>query len=538
MEKHYIFGHMNPDTDSICASITLAYLKRKLGINAEERALGPLNKESKFVLNYWNVKEPKYLNDVKLQIKDLSYRKNCYMSELCSIEKVYDYMLTENTTGVPIIDESGKLVNLITAKEILRKMISIEDKTLDTSYDNILSTLKGEKIVKIDEEIKGTITAVSFAHSTFESTVNLSTDNILIVGDRHYIIDLAINAKVKLIIVIGNSSIKEEHIELAKKLGVNIIRTKLNTFETSRIIMFSNYIKKILNEKEPYYVQDKDYYTDFEKWSSKLKIDNYPVIDKNGICKGLLRKSEINKPSKKKVILVDHNEVEQSAIGLDEAEIVEIVDHHRIGNISTQTPINFRSMTVGCTNTIIYYLYKEYGLEIPKNIAGLMISAIISDTLLFQSATCTDLDKKVVEELNEICKLNIEEYAKEMFKTWSLEGVNINSVVNSDFKTFESNGIKFTISQAFSINTDTILNDQEEYLKVIEESKEKNKVSHFIFVVTDIIKNGSYIFYDKSSEEVVKKAWHKKEMPNGTFIEKCVSRKKQIVPVIIDALEK
>ena len=539
MEKHYIFGHMNPDTDSVCASITLAHLKREIGYRAEERVLGPINKESKFVLNYWNTSEPKYLNDVKLQIKDLDYRKNCFMLEKCSIESVYNYMLNENTTGVPIINEKGKLINIITAKEILRKMINIEDNILETSYDNIISTLKGEKIVKTDEEIKGKITAVSFAHSTFENIVNLNNEDIIIVGDRHYIIDLAINSKVKLIIIIGSSELKEEHIQLAKKLGVNIIRTKMNTLETARIIMYSNYITRILNKKEPYIVHLNDYYTDFETSSSSLKIDNYPVVDKNGICKGLLRKSEINKLNRKKVILVDHNESEQSAIGLEESEITEIVDHHRIGRISTNAPINFRNMPVGCTNTIIYYLYKEYGIKIPKNIAGLMLSAIISDTLLFESPTTTQTDKLVVEELNKICKLDIKKYGLEMFKAGtSLEGISIEEVVNQDSKTFETNGIKFIVSQAFTMDIDAILNNQNEYLEEIEKTKEKQKVDHFIFAVTDIIKNGSYIFFDKNSDKIVEKAWDKKSMVNATFIENCVSRKKQIVPVIINALEK
>lgn len=539
MEKLYIFGHMNPDTDSVCASITLANLKKSLGLNAEERVLGNINKESKFVLDYFNVKEPKYLNDVKLQIKDLNFRKNCYMNEKSSIEEVYDFMLKESTTGVPIVDDNGKLVNLITAKEILRRLINVGDNTLETSYENVLKTLKGEKIVKSTNEIRGSITAVSFAHSTFESTVNLSSEDIIIVGDRHYIIDLAIKNKVSLIILIGNSDIKEEHIELAKKNKVNIIRTSLDTFETSRLIMYSNYIRKILNETSPYTININDYYDNFEKWSTELKIDNYPVLDKNGNCKGLLRKSEINKLNKKKVILVDHNESEQSAIGLDEAEIIEIVDHHRIGRISTNAPINFRNMTVGCTNTIIYYLYKENNVKITKEIAGLMISAIISDTLLFQSPTSTEIDKKVVSELNKICKLNLEEYAMKMFKAGtSLDGLSVKEIINGDSKTFVSNDTNFTVSQAFTMDYESIFNRKDEFIKEIENSKENNKVNHFVFAITDIIKNGSYLLYDNESEELVKKAWNLKEIKQGVFINNCVSRKQQIVPSIMNALEK
>ncbi len=539
MEKLYIFGHMNPDTDSVCSAITLANLKRNLGLQAEERVLGSISKETEFVLNYWKVKEPKYLNDVKLKIKDLNYRKNCYMLEYSSILDVYNYMQNENTTGVPIVDENKKLINLITAKEILRKTINIDDNTLYTSYDNIVNTLNGEKIVKCNHEINGKIRAVSFAHSTFESVVSLSPDDIIIVGDRHYIIDLAINAKVKLIIIIGNSDIKEEHIKLAKKNKVNIIRTKMNTFETSRLIMYSNYIKKILNDNTPYFVNENDYYTDFEENSSLLKIDNYPIVDKNGICKGLLRKSEINKLNKKKVVLVDHNETEQSAVGLDEAEITEIIDHHKIGQISTTAPINFRNMTVGCTNTIIYYLYKENGIKITKEIAGLMLSAILSDTLLFKSPTTTEIDKFVVKELNKICKLNIEKYGLDMFKAGSsLEGRTINNIITADHKLFNAGNQTFIVSQVFTMDYETILNDKDAYIEELENCKRKENVNHYIFVVTDIIDNGSYFLYDNSSIELIKKAFKNPKMTYTTFVKNSVSRKKQIVPMIIDALEK
>ncbi len=539
MEKCYVFGHMNPDTDSVCASITLANLKRNIGINAEERVLGNINKETKYVLDYFKVKTPKYLNDVKLKIKDLKYRKKLMMNEYSSIEEVYNYMLKENTTGVPIVDENNKLINLITAKDILNKLLHLEEHYLVTSYDNILKTLDGEKIVKVNDEIKGKITAVTFSHSTFESVVNLTSDDILIVGDRHYIIDLGVNKRVKLIIVIGDSVIKKEHIKLARKNKVNIIRTKLNSFETSRIILYSNYIKNILNINEPYIVRDNDYYTDFVEKSENLKIDNYPVVDKNGKCLGLLRKSEINKLSKRKVILVDHNETEQSASGLDEAEIVEVVDHHKIGSISTNAPINFRNMIVGSTNTIIYFLYKENGIKITKQMAGLMISGIISDTLNLQSPTTTDIDKKVIKELNKIANLNINKYAKDMFKAGtSLEGLSVMNVISEDLKVFNEGDISFGVSQAFTMDYESILSKKEEYIEAIKEKKENMKLDYFIFVITDILSNGSYILVTEEDLSLVSKALNNPKFQNGEFVPKIVSRKKQVVPIILDALEK
>lgn len=538
MEKVYVFGHMNPDTDSVCAAINLANLKRNLGVQAEERVLGPINKETKFVLDYFKVKEPKYLNDVKLRIKDIKYRKNCYLSEYTSIKDVYDYMLKVNTTAVSIVDEDKHLVNLITAKDILKRILYPQDDYLRTSYDNILSTLNGEKIVHIDDEIEGKVTAASFAHSTFESKIELGREDILIVGDRHYIIELGIKSKVKLIIIIGNSEIKKEHIKEAKKNKVNIIRTGLKSFETARLIVYSNYIKNILNKKEPYYVQTKDYYDDFIKWSAPLKIDSFPVIDKNGKCMGLLRKSEIDKLNKRKVILVDHNEPEQSAIGLEEAEIVEVVDHHRIGRVSTNQPINFRNMTVGSTNTIIYYLYLENGVKISKETAGLMMSGIISDTLFFKSPTTTETDKKVVKVLSKICKVKPEKYALEMFKAGtSLEGLSKEEIVSGDLKTFDADSLKVTVSQVFTMDYESILSSIDEYLDVIEHEKQESRVDHFVFVVTDIIKNGSYILFDKNSLELVGRAFRKKNISEGFFVDGVVSRKKQIVPSIIDALE-
>lgn len=220
MQKLYVFGHINPDTDSVCAAITLANLKRMEGMNAEERVLGNINKETKYVLDYFKVKEPKYLNDTKLRIKDLNYRHNYYINENASIEDTYNYMLNKNTTGVPIVDSNKKFLNIVTSKDILNKSLGLNDAELYTSYQNILNTLNGEAVVKVDDEIKGVVTAAAFAHETFENVKELTNEDILIVGDRHYIIDLAIKSKVKLIIIVGGNIPKKEHIKEAKKLSL------------------------------------------------------------------------------------------------------------------------------------------------------------------------------------------------------------------------------------------------------------------------------------------------------------------------------
>lgn len=539
MEKYLVFGHQNPDTDSVTAAIVLANLKRQLGVDAEERVLGSINKETKFVLDYFNVPEPKYLNDTKLKIKDIKYRKNCYLKEDKSIEDVYLYMQKHNTTGVPIVDNKKNFISLITAKDILKNSFYVKDDELYTSYDNVLKTIDGMGIVRNSEEVKGKVHAIAFAHETFENNTNIGGEDILIVGDRHHVIEFAIKQKVNLIIIVGGNEVKKEHIRLAKKNKVNIITTKLNTFETSRIILYSNYVGNLLENTTSYVIHEKDYYDDFINKSKEMQIDNYPVLDNNDRCLGLLRKSEISEINKRKVILVDHNELSQSAIGLEEAEITEIVDHHKLGSITTSSPINFRNMIVGSTNTILYFLYKENNVKITKQIAGLMLSGIISDTLLFKSPTTTETDLKVSKELNKIAKLNLNKFAMDMFKSGtSLEDMSIEDVLSTDSKTFKENNKTIIVSQMLTLNYEEILNNSLEYLDKMEEIKLREGVDHFIFSITDIINNGSYLLYDSESESLVKNAFKLKKIENGVYIPTIVSRKKQIIPKLMNALEK
>lgn len=539
MEKYYVFGHQNPDTDSVTAAINLANLKRKLGVNAEERVLGDINKETKYVLDYFKVKEPRYLNDVKIKIKDIEYRKNCFLTSDKSIEQVYQYMQKKNTTGVPIVNRNKELLGLITAKDILNKVFFLNDSTLNTSYDNLIRTIKGEEVLRASNEINGKVIAAAFNHETFENNIILTNEDIVITGDRHSIIEYALVSKVNLLILVGNASLSKEHTRLAKKNKVNVIKTKLNTFEVSRVILYSNYISKILNKEAEHVLHEKDYYDTFLAQSELLKIDNYPVVDKNNKCLGLLRKSEISNPNKKKVILVDHNEMDQSATGLEEAEITEIVDHHKIGKISTNSPINFRNMIVGSSNTIIYFLYKENGIKITKQTAGLMLAGILSDTINFKSPTTTETDKKVAKELNKIAKIKIDKFALNMFKAGtSLEGMSIDDVLNVDSKTFRVGTTSFTISQMLTLNYEEILKSKDEYLSEIEKIKDLTNVNHYLFVITDIMNNGSYFIYDEDSEELIKNAFHLKKIEEGVFVENIISRKKQIVPSIMNILEK
>ena len=536
MEKVYIFGHQTPDTDAVTASISLSYLKNQLGMATEPRVLGHINKETKYALDCFNQKEPAYLNDVKLQLKDIEYLKGTYISKDSSISKVYDYLNEKEITGTPIVDSENNYVGIVTIKDLAKALLKNYNSNIDALYSNIVDVLEGEEVLKFDEEIKGNIIEASYRSETFLNSVNLTNDTVLIIGDRHSIIEKAIKEKVKLLILTGNSKIKDEHIALAKENKVNIIKTSKDSFEVSKLITLSNSISTILQKDESKVFKENDYYDDFIEMSKKLKHNNYPILDNNNKCLGLIRITEIGKKHNKEVILVDHQEKEQSVIGLDEASILEIVDHHKIGNINTNNPINFRNMTVGSTNTIIYFMYKENNVKIPKEIAGLMLSGILSDTLCLQSPTTTEIDKKVVEDLSLIAGVDYEKYALDMFKAGtSLEGMTKEEVIKSDFKSFPIGDKKVAIGQVFTLDVDRIFDELDSYINTLEEINTREGYSFIIICITDIIKNGSYIIYTKEAEKVLENIYG--EIKQGYYVDGLVSRKKQILPAVLENID-
>ena len=537
MDKVYIFGHKYPDTDSITSAIALEYLKKSLGIYAEARSLGELNDESTYILDRFNIKHPKYLNDVKLQIRNVLYHKGIYINEKCSILDVYDYMNENNVTGVPVVDDELHFKDIVTAKTLLSNSLDSTSDTLDTSYDNIIKALDGKSILKFDEDIKGIVNAVSYKSTTFIDNFNFSNSDILLVGDRHSIIEKAINMKVKLLIITGDNDVKEEHLKLAKDNKVNIIKTKYNTFKTCRRIMLTNYIRTLFDGKRAYTIQEKDYYDDVIEKTKELGFNNYPVVDKNGICKGLFRVTDIVHKNKKKVILVDHNESSQSVGGLDEAEILEVIDHHKIGDISTNNPINFRNMTVGSCNTIIYQMYKESRVEIPKEIASIMMGGIISDTLALTSPTTTSVDIEVMKELEKISGLDYKEYAKDIFNSSiKLNEKSEAELINLDIKSFHyGNGRTFKVSQVVTMNSKDILARKDKLINELDKIREDKDLDFVLLLITDISTNGSYILYSDTqlSHNMLSRAFNKEVYP-GMFLPLVVSRKKQVIPMIME----
>lgn len=530
----YIFGHRRPDTDSVASAIALSYLKNKRGHNTKPVVLDSINQETEFALNYFGVKEPEFLNDVKLKIEDINYYKDCFVTENTSIKRTYEYIKDKNITGVPVVDKNKKLLGLVTVKMIGNELISGDFTHLKTSYANILDTLNGKEILKFDEEIEGKIVAAAFRSTTILNTIDINENNIMIVGDRHSVIEYAIENKVKLLVIVGGQEIKEEHIELAKLNNVNIISTDYDTFHTTKMIGLSGYVSTLLNTARIEKISEKDYLETFMELSSRQGYNNYPVVNEKNKCVGLIRVTDIKEKNRKKVILVDHNELEQSAVGLEEAEITEIVDHHKIGDLTTNNPINFRNMKLGSTNSIIYLMYTEAGIDVPQDMAGIMLSGILSDTLKFTSPTTTEQDKTIAAELAKIAKVDIDEYATKMFKAGTkLEGKTTEEIIMTDMKVYPVEDKKIAVSQVFTLNSEDVLNNLKEYVDILNKLYDNKNYEIAMLCLTDIIKNGSYIIYNEQSRFKVMDALELEEIYEGIYIDKMVSRKKQMVPKLM-----
>lgn len=538
MKHNLIFGHKTPDTDSVCAAIALSELKNELNEASMPYILGNINKETEFVLKYFNVEIPKILNNVKIQIKDLDYDRVKPFNKNQSVHFAYFNMNENKLRTLPIVDDEGFLAGIVTMKDIAMSLINTDQQYLCTSYDNIIETLIGKSLLKFDEIIDGEITVASFEETTLRRSAILNKNSIVIVGDRYDVIKYAVEIGVKLIIVTGDMEVSPDLIEQAEINKVNIIRTPYHTYYTAKNISLSKYVKDIMKDKDIMMFSDDDYLNDCKEDIEQSKHSKFPIISSDKKYVGLLSRNHLINPQRKKVILVDHNEMNQSADGLDEAEILEVIDHHKIGDIRTSIPIIFRNIPVGSSNTIIYHLYKENNVRIKKETAGLMLSGIISDTLLFKSPTTTEKDLVAVDELLKIVDLDLHKYAMEMFKAGtSLEGYTIEEILFQDFKKFNLVYKNVGISQVFTLDINQIMNRKSEFIKLIDDITLDKDYFLIIMAVTDIVNEGSYIFYTSSKERLVKGIFEEENVYQGIYVDKCVSRKKQIVPRVINALK-
>lgn len=534
----YVFGHKNPDTDSTVCAIALSRLKNQMGLETKPYVLGKVNREAQYVLDYFNVETPKLLEEVNPQVSDLNFDRVETLKSNDSILKAYQAMSVNHSKIMAVADDHEKLLGLVTMKDIAMGLINGDFYHLKSSIDNIAHAIEAEVLIKASELIEGEIVIAAYYNETLKERHIFNQRSVVIVGDRFDVIEHAIMSEVSLIILTGETLLPEHLLDLALSRSVTIVTTRQDTYTVSKLINQCNFITQIMNSEKLIKFSNRDYLDEVAEEIANSAHSNYPVVDKNGTFLGFLGRRHILKPKRKKVILVDHNEYGQSVDGLKEATILEIVDHHKLGDISTNAPITFTNVPVGSTATIIFNLYRQAGIEPDRQVAGLLISGILSDTLYFKSPTTTPTDRMAVEALNQILNLDLNEYVMSMFKAGtSLEGQNAQEIFFKDFKDFESDDRKIGVAQVFTLDFDSVDSRSEEIMEVLVNTHVHNHYTVTLFVVTDIIKNGSYIYYRSEIGNLMNSVFEK-PVDQGSFIEGVVSRKKQIIPRIFEELSK
>lgn len=528
----FIFGHKNPDTDSIASAIALSYLKNKQGYDTVPKRLGEISKETEFVLNRFGIKQPELLTDVRPQVKDLEHDDIVSVLPDESIEESKNLLNDDETALLAVVDEEKHLIGVANLKDIAVKTLKYDLDTIDTSVSNLTTILKG-KVLNGPEEgnVKGKVMVIAHIEDFDEDC-----EGKIVITSSQRVAEKAAISKAKMIIATNNKPILDNVLEASKENDVELISSELNLFSVARVIDRANKISTVMNENVVAF-KESDFLDDVKEVMLEIKRRDFPVVDDEGKLVGVINRNHIINPDRKRVILVDHNEYGQSVNGLKEANVIEIVDHHKIGGIMTSNPISFRNMIVGSTCTIVYSMFKEAGIEIPKDIAGLLLSGVTSDTLIMRSPTTTQIDIDAIADLEKIVGVDVKEYGMEMFKAGtSLDGFSIEEIFYRDFKEFMLDDHKVGIGQVFTLDIDEIMEKKQDYIDYMNKTKEDKDYYMLLLAFTDIIEEGSYILFAADKDVLVTSAFDV-ENEQGVFVEELVSRKKQMVPNITQAYE-
>lgn len=536
MEEILVFGHKNPDTDSICSSIAMSNLRKQQGLNAIPCRLGEINKETKFVLDKIGIKSPKLLKTVSAQITDLSYVEKSTVSTEDSIKEALDLMTKENFSSLPVIDTEGYFKTMLSISDIANTYLEIDYSDLfskySTTFENLKEALEGEVISGNYPE--GEIASNLKEASELES---LKKGDIVITTSLTDGIDKSIQAGARVVIVCCR---KGDFISPRVTSECAIMLVRHSFFKAISLISQSISVGGILNtDKVLFNFNKEDFLSEIRGIMKDANQTNFPVLEDDGKVYGTIRTKHLIDFHRKKVIMVDHNEFSQSVEGIQDAHILEVVDHHKFANFQTNEATKIRTEPVGCTSTIVYGLYKEAKIEPDEKTALLMLSAILSDTLLFKSPTCTSRDIEVAKELAKLAKVdNIEEYGMEMLVAGtSMAKSSMKEIINQDKKVFPIGDMEIAVAQINTVQIEELSVRKEEIAKEIKHEIGKYGYSLFLFVVTDIINSNSLVFTYGKEIEIVENAFKKEVVNNEILLENVVSRKKQIIPFLMTAAQ-
>jgi len=543
-EKIYIIGHKNPDTDSICSAIAYADIKNRTtqGKRYIAKRAGQINEETEYVLRRFGVAPPGYVSNIGTQVKDMEIQSTPEADKTISLKNAWDLMQEQGIMTLPICNKNGELEGLITISDIAQTYMDTTDSYLlsnaRTQYRRIAETIEG-MVIEGNEHgyfVKGKVLVCTARPDMMRDYIE--EDDMLIVGDREEDHLAAIEENVSCFIVGMGIEVSDTVKKLAHDKDIVIIMSPYDTFTIARLINQSIPISYIMKRDNLVTFSTEDYTDDIQEVIARKKHHAFPVIDKRGKCIGTISRRNFLDMRKKKVILVDHNEKDQAVDNIEKAEILEIIDHHKLGSLETMTPISFRNQPVGCTGTILYQIYGDMKFEIPEKIAGLLCSAIISDTLMFRSPTCTLQDKMAAGALALIAGIDIEKHAKEMFKAGSnLKDKAPEEIFYQDYKKFIAEGnVTFGVGQISSMDADELAMIKEKLSPFLVNECGKHDISKVYFMLTNIIdETTELLYYGENSEDMARIAFNR-EAKDGSFVlPGVVSRKKQLIPAMMEA---
>lgn len=538
----YITGHKNPDTDSICASIAYAEFKNKTGnIPAIPIRLGELNRESQFILDYFKVEPPILVDTMKMQISDLDFDNIAPVSPEISLRKAWELIKKNNIKTLSVTDSDNKLIGLASITDLANIFTDIWNGNLlsksKTPLANILETLSGKVVYSKDQNPQYPGKILVAATEPEVAKKSIEEGDIVICGNREDTQEAIIDSKAFMMIVTDNFSVSDKIIQRAEDINCCIISTPYDTYTASRLIAQSIPISYVMAKTNLIKFRTDDLVDDIKDIMLKTRFRSYPVVDNNNHVVGSISRFHLISQNKKKLILVDHNEKTQSVDGIEDAVILEIIDHHRIADIQTGLPIYFRNEPVGSTSTIIASIFFENGIRPSKSIAGILTAAIISDTLMFKSPTSTNIDKLMLSRLTEIIDIDVQKFAEEMFTVGtSLKNKTVEEIFHQDFKVFTLGDFKVGVSQVGTMDLEGFELLKDDMLKLMNKKASDNNFNILILMLTDILKDGSNILVAGENKDLVSKTFNIVLKNDSVYLPGILSRKKQVIPPLTNTI--
>ena len=539
----FVSGHKNPDSDSICSAIAYANYLFTIGrYNAVPVRLGKINKETEYILKRFHTEIPVLLKTVKQTVEDLEYDKVTVFSKELTLKTAWSLMKQQNLKSAPVLDDHSQLLGLLSTSNIIEGYMDQWDsqilKEANTPIENVIDTLDAS-ILYLDKQLKTIKGEIHIAAMTGEEASKRVHENdvVIVGGDRDEAIEHLMNKKISLIILTGSLSISKELLQRCADAHMSVISTPFNTFMASQQIIQAVPVEYVMQKGGLTTFSTDDTVDYVKEVMSETRYRSYPVIDFMGRVVGSISRYQVLNGMKKKVIQVDHNERSQAIDGIEEAEILEIIDHHRVADIQTVGPVLFRAEPVGSTATIVAKCYKESGVEIPQDMAGLMLGAISSDTLLFKSPTCTPTDTKMAKELAAIAGVDIQEFGMSMFKAGtSLVGKTVEEIFNQDYKKFTFGDLSAGVAQVNTMDIEGFAPYKKDMLDYMEQVAKDNHMEFTMLLLTDVINATSEVLVAGPRKDYVETAFHVELVDQQASLPGVISRKKQVVPVITEVL--